>query len=44
MTHPPFRLYILIWSVLGFYFFSDNPDDPYFRDLATSYVSLFILM
>lgn len=37
-------LYILIWSVLGFYFFSDNDDDPYFRDLATSYVSLFILM
>jgi len=37
-------LYILLFSVLAFYFFSDNQNDPYFATLGTSYVSLFILM
>eukprot|EP00041_Stephanoeca_diplocostata_P021215 m.489432 g.489432 ORF g.489432 m.489432 type:complete len:820 (+) comp21768_c0_seq2:262-2721(+) len=37
-------LYILLWSVLGFYFFGSNTNDPYFRTLGVSYVSLFTLM
>lgn len=37
-------LYILLFSVLGFYFFSENETDPYFETLGTSFVSLFILM
>lgn len=37
-------LYILIFAVLGFYFFSENRKDPYFATLGTSYVSLFTLM
>eukprot|EP00040_Diaphanoeca_grandis_P034939 m.218307 g.218307 ORF g.218307 m.218307 type:complete len:822 (-) comp33264_c0_seq1:102-2567(-) len=37
-------LYILLWSVLAFYFFGENPDDPYFSTLGGSYVSMFILI
>lgn len=31
-------LYILLWSVLAFYFFSANLNDPYFPTLGTAYV------
>jgi two pore calcium channel protein 1 len=36
--------FMVIFSVLGFFLFSDNPKDPYFQTLFTSFVSLFVLL
>ncbi|CAG0916599.1 unnamed protein product [Notodromas monacha] len=36
--------FMVIFSILGFFLFSDNPRDPYFRTLFSSFVSLFVLL
>ncbi|GAB6028669.1 hypothetical protein CHUAL_004495 [Chamberlinius hualienensis] len=36
--------FMLIFSILGFYFFSSNPSDPYFKTLQDSFVNLFVLL
>uniref|UniRef100_UPI00358DF891 two pore channel protein 1 n=1 Tax=Myxine glutinosa TaxID=7769 RepID=UPI00358DF891 len=36
--------FMLIFALLGFYLFSDNEQDPYFTNLESSLVSLFILL
>ncbi|XP_075914145.1 two pore calcium channel protein 1-like [Petromyzon marinus] len=35
--------FMVIFAILGFYFFSGNEDDPYFKTLDHSLVNLFIL-
>lgn len=35
---------ILFYSVLGFYLFSSNADDPYFSSLFKAFISLFVLL
>lgn len=35
---------ILFYSVLGFYIFGSNVDDPYFSTLQQAFISLFILL
>ncbi|MBZ3871526.1 Two pore calcium channel protein 1 [Sciurus carolinensis] len=48
---PPFvdillllLFFMVIFAILGFYLFSSNPSDPYFRTLEDSIVSLFVLL
>ncbi|XP_023674429.1 two pore channel protein 1 isoform X2 [Paramormyrops kingsleyae] len=48
---PPFidillllLFFMLIFSILGFYLFSQNKADPYFNSLENSIVSLFVLL
>ncbi|KAG2471107.1 TPC1 protein, partial [Polypterus senegalus] len=48
---PPFidillllLFFMVIFSILGFYLFSQNPLDPYFNGLENSIVSLFVLL
>ncbi|XP_028679851.1 two pore channel protein 1 isoform X1 [Erpetoichthys calabaricus] len=48
---PPFidillllLFFMVIFSILGFYLFSQNPLDPYFNSLENSIVSLFVLL
>ncbi|MGH0165027.1 UNVERIFIED_CONTAM: hypothetical protein FKN15_048199 [Acipenser sinensis] len=48
---PPFidillllLFFMVIFAILGFYLFSQNPSDPYFNTLENSIVSLFVLL
>ncbi|XP_013381725.1 two pore calcium channel protein 1 [Lingula anatina] len=36
--------FMLIFSILGFYLFSTNPDDPFFKTIQSSFISLFVLL
>lgn len=36
--------FVCIYSLLGFYMFSDDPKDKYFTSLEDSFVSLFVLL
>ncbi|XP_078741919.1 two pore channel protein 1 [Lampetra fluviatilis] len=36
--------FMVIFAILGFYFFSEDEDDPYFKTLDHSLVNLFILL
>lgn len=36
--------FVSIYSLLGFYIFSDDPKDEYFKSLEDSFVSLFVLL
>ncbi|XP_078337926.1 two pore channel protein 1-like [Crassostrea virginica] len=36
--------FILIFSIFGFYLFSQVPNDPYFSTLQNSFISLFVLL
>lgn len=36
--------FLLTFSVLGYYLFTDIPDSPYFRTFQDSFVSLFVLL
>ncbi|XP_078680096.1 two pore calcium channel protein 1-like [Branchiostoma floridae x Branchiostoma belcheri] len=36
--------FMLIFAILGFYFFSPNKDDPYFHTLEDSFINLFVLL
>ncbi|XP_045056576.2 two pore channel protein 1 isoform X5 [Desmodus rotundus] len=48
---PPFMdillllfFFMIIFAILGFYWFSSDPSDPYFSTLESSIVSLFVLL
>ncbi|XP_076472935.1 two pore calcium channel protein 1-like isoform X2 [Babylonia areolata] len=36
--------FMLIFSILGFYLFSQIPNDPYFKTIQDSFISLFVLL
>uniref|UniRef100_T1IK76 Ion transport domain-containing protein n=1 Tax=Strigamia maritima TaxID=126957 RepID=T1IK76_STRMM len=36
--------FVLLFAVVGFYLFSPNKEDPYFRTLQSSFISLFVLL
>ncbi|KAL8621516.1 hypothetical protein ACOMHN_026188 [Nucella lapillus] len=36
--------FMLIFSILGFYLFSQIPDDPYFKTIQDSFINLFVLL